>query len=269
MNNKLNFKTSYIRYLRNDEFVTFYKEIAGTYAQVETNIESSYHDNAIANVQARTKDLAMLRAKDRGHYLTFDINELHEERVEAIRMILTERKSRANHTSYEVKAAAARVSFWLRKHVGAFQTATQDSLTARINELFYDMETSVDIINDVDALGWTEHFTGLSALNENYLQARYDRREAEAERVIAQRGAEKVRESLHADLATLLDMTCGIVNAEGIEIADKLMAMLDRSFSRMVSIAKSRANASKNGDAKDGSSDTTDIEADDSNLEEL
>ncbi len=238
-----------------DEFTSFYKEIAETYETVESDIDSVYYQKAINKVNGSVAELNLLKSKDRGHYLTFDINEIHEARVGAVRSILGERKTKANHTDYDVRDAIIKVSFWLKKHVGRLTNVSQDALTARIDQLLDDLETNEKILDDVKTLGWLSLFQGLAELNDEYRKARFDRRDAESDRRIALKGANEARRKLYNRLTVLLDMTCSIVNTEGIEVAEKLMAMLESSFKRMEAIAKSRITSGSDGNAKDDNVD--------------
>lgn len=258
-----------MRSLRNDEFVSFYNEIVDIYDSVETEIVSEYFTQALEKVKQRRTDLRQIRTKERGHYLTLDINVLNEMRVDAIRMIFAEQKSKMYHTSDEVRATAVRVAFWLRKHIGRLPNASQDSLTTRINELFGDLDRNTEMAEAVELLGWATHFEGLEQLNEQYLQVRYNRMDAEADRKIDDEKSFIVREKLYKELSVLLDMTCSIVNTQGIDIAKKLIVMLDVAFDRMITIVKLRAAVGKNKGAKiDNSLNESDRDAEDDYSEE-
>ncbi len=200
------FEAAFMKRLTNDAYVALYEQIVTLIDTIDHNIESDMFDLALSKTKEQMAVLTKIRAKDRVHFLTDDIQETHNRRYEAFRSISLNMRSNLLHLDQDNRTEANYFEKWYRKHDKSVKRGAQDVLTRRIDDIEDSMTSDSRIIEAVSKLGMSSILNNLFDLNKEFKKMLVQRSIERSLKKALYVNNNTVRANAYAELESLLQL---------------------------------------------------------------
>ncbi len=231
----------FIRNLRNDELVSFMKEVVKTVEETPHSIENASFAMLLESLTAQMGLLDLMRKDLETIEQTKSASRLNDLRINGLRSIRHLINSGPYRIDEDEKISGFIISNWFNGRFDSDLAVSQDTITNLIAGVLLDLDQNQPVVEALDSLGWMKPFSDLAKVNNEYLDMRVTRNVDSSSSDMARLNATKCRKDATETLKALVKTVEIEYTIHGLKVCGQLILSLGKIFDRSRSIVNARA----------------------------